>query len=197
MYRLIVTSILLALVSSPAWAKKDRNAWKGQESLDEQYRVFKDNLNFWNGNYFLSSSQLDEFFGATSDSLDELEKQLLADRQKISDQQKELADKQATIKSVEQDLAKSQKLQNSITIFGMNLNKNLYSTVMYLIILGALVFAGFMFLLFKKSNNVTRQTKAEYEELKKEYEAHKKSALDRYTKINMELHKTRLELKDR
>jgi len=184
-------------VSSPVLAKKDRNAWKSQGSREEQYQVFKDNLNFWDGNYFLSGSQLDEFFDATSDSLEELEKQLAAGRQKINEQQKELQEKQTTIESVQEELAESEKLQNSISVLGLNVNKTLYSAVMYLIILGALVFAGFMFLLFKKSNKVTRQTKAEYDELKKEYDAHKKSALDRYTKINMELHKTRLELKNR
>lgn len=197
MNKLIVLSFLLVFMNLPVWAKKDRNEWKNQKNLDQQFEVFKENLNFWNGNYFLSEAQLDEFFAATSDSIDELEKQLLSNRQKISEQQAELREKQATIESVEESLAVSQKLQNSITLFGENINKNLYSTVMYLLILGALVFAGFMYLLFIKSHKVTKHTKTEYDELKAEYEAHKKSALDRYTKINMELHKTRLELKDR
>lgn len=197
MNKLIVLSFLLVFMNLPVWAKKDRNEWKNQKNLDQQFEVFKENLNFWNGNYFLSEAQLDEFFAATSDSIDELEKQLLSNRQKISEQQAELREKQATIESVEESLAVSQKLQNSITLFGANINKNLYSTVMYLLILGALVFAGFMYLLFIKSHKVTKHTKTEYDELKAEYEAHKKSALDRYTKINMELHKTRLELKDR
>jgi hypothetical protein len=38
------------------------------------------------------------------------------------------------------------------------------------------------------------RTKKEYDELKEEYGVHKKNALDRYTKMNMELLKTRLEL---
>ena len=66
---------------------------------------------------------------------------------------------------------------------------------MYLLIAGVLVLAGFVFLLYKRSLVVMHRTKKEYNELKKEYEAHKKSALERYTKINMELHQTRLELK--
>jgi hypothetical protein len=193
MKKFVLIAIVLISISVTSLAK-DVNAWKNEQTLEQQYTVFKENLNFWNGNYFLSGNQLDAFFGATSDSIRGLETQLEASYGKINEQKSELAAKQKLIDETQANLDESKKLQNSITVLGLNINKSLYSTVMYLLILGVLVLAGFMYLLFRKGHKVTRQTQKEYDELKEEYEQHKKTSLDRYTKINMELHKTRLEL---
>jgi len=92
-------------------------------------------------------------------------------------------------------LDESIKHQNSIKFLGMYINKNSYSFFMYMLILGLAVLSGIVFLLFKRSNKVTKDTKTEYEELKEEFEAYKKSSMERYTKINTELHNTRMKLK--
>ncbi|WP_340114415.1 hypothetical protein [Maribellus mangrovi] len=194
MKKFVVITILFSSLTFVSLAKKDINAWKQEKSLEQQYDVFKENLNFWDGNYFLKGSQLDDFYGALSDTISGLEKQLAGSHNKINEQKQELANKQQLIDETQAKLDESKKLQDSITVLGIDINKTVYSTVMYLFILGVLVLAGFVYLLFKKSNKVTRETKKEYNELKAEYEDHKKQALDRYTKINMELHKTRMEL---
>lgn len=193
MKKLVTIAIAMAFISVTSLAK-DTDAWKNEQTLEKQYEIFKENLNFWNNNYFLSESQLNDFFGANLDSIAELETRLAASNSKINQQKSELAEKQKLINETQQNLDESKKLQNSITVLGLDINKSLYSTVMYLFILGVMVLAGFMYMLFQKSHKVTRQTQKEYDELKKEHEQHKKTSLDRYTKINMELHKTRLEL---
>ena len=189
-------SILIILISLTlvTFAKKDINAWKQEKKLEQQYQVFKDNLNFWNGNYFLSPEQMNEFYGALTDTIVGLEQEIEKGLEKIDQQKQELDARQALINDTQQKLDESERLQNAISVLGMSINKTFYSTVMYLFILGVLVIAGLVYMLFKKSNKTTRQTKKEYAELKAEYEDHKKQALDRYTKINMELHKTRMEL---
>jgi hypothetical protein len=108
--------------------------------------------------------------------------------------QTELKSNVTQTETIQTELDESIKNQDSISFFGMQINKNVYSYSMYAFILGVLVLAGIVFLLFKRSNAITVRTKKEYNELKEEYEVHKKNALDRYTKMNMELHKTRMEL---
>jgi len=191
-----ITAIIIVLTSLTfvTFAKKDINAWKQENNLENQYQVFKENLNFWNGNYFLNGTQLEDFYGALSDTISGLEQQVSQGLAKIDEQKQELKAKQALIDETQHKLDESKKLQDSITVLGLNINKTVYSTFMYLFILGVLVLAGFIYLLYKRGHKVTRETKKEFEELKAEYEEHKKQALDRYTKINMELHKTRMEL---
>lgn len=193
MKRILAITVVLISLTQIAFAK-DINAWKQESNLENQYRVFKENLNFWNGNYFMNENQLDDFYGALSDTVSGLEQQLAQGQAKIDQQKQELADKQALIDETQGKLDESKMLQDSISVLGLNINKTVYSTVMYLFILGVLVLAGFIYMLFKRSNKLTRETKKEFNELKAEYEDHKKQALDRYTKINMELHKTRMEL---
>lgn len=190
----IFTFIILFFTLVTVSGAKDINAWKNENNIRDQYSVFKKNLNYWAGNYVLSGNQLDEFYGAITDTITQLESQLHERSLEISQQKSELAQRQALVNETQNKLDESQKLQNSISVLGMNINKNVYSVSMYLFILAVLVAAGVIYMLYMKSMKTTRHTRKEFEELKEEYEEHKKTALDRYTKINMELHKTRLEL---
>lgn len=191
----IFAVVVLVFIVSGAFAKKDVNAWKQEQTLTNQYSVFKENLNFWNGSYFLKESQLDDFYKALTDTIGVLEKSAEQKNAQIRNLNSEISSKDAQMNTLQQQLDESLTLQNSIVFLGMKINKNAYSVTMYLLIAGVLVLAGFVFLLYKRSLSVTHRTKKDYEELKEEYETHKKNALERYTKMNMELHQTRLELK--
>nr|WP_319999315.1 hypothetical protein [uncultured Draconibacterium sp.] len=191
----IFAVVVLVLVVFNTFAKKDVNAWKQEQSLASQYEVFKENLNFWNGSYFLKEVQLDDLYNALTDTIGVLEKSAEQKDVKIRDLNSEISSKAAQMDTLQEELDESLKLQNSIVFLGMKIDKSAYSVTMYLLIAGVLVLAGFVFLLYKRSLSVMRRTKKDYEELKEEYETHKKNALERYTKMNMELHQTRLELK--
>lgn len=195
MKRSAVLLIVLVSQSLISLAQKNTSAWKSEKNLEQQYSVFKKNVNFWSGSYFMKPQQLDEFYGAITDSINLLEKNMLDSQNKIVSLQNELSANKNETADIKTKLAESIKLQNSITVFGMDVNKNVYSYTMYAFILGVLVIAGVVFLLFKRSNTITVRSKKEYVELKQEFETHKKNSLDRYTKMNMELHKTRMELK--
>ncbi|QIA07331.1 hypothetical protein [Draconibacterium halophilum] len=191
----IFALVVLVLVVSGSFAQKDINAWKQEQSLPNQYEVFKKNLNFWNGSYFLEEDQLDDFYEALTDTIGLLENNVDQKNSQIRNLNSELSTRDEQMSTLQQQLDESLKLQNSIVFLGMPINKNAYSVTMYLLIAGVLVLAGFVFLLYKRSLAVTHRTKKDYDELKEEYEVHKKNALERYTKINMELHQTRLEQK--
>ena len=194
MKRFTLLLFLLISISFISFAKKDINAWKKEKTLNQQYVVFKKNLNYWSGSYFLKETQLNEFYSALTDSISLLQKEVLENKNQISLLQNELNTKIKEAEKIQTELNESIKQVNSIQVFGMNVNKTVYSLFMYLFILGVLVVAGMVFLLYKRSISVTRLTKIEFAELKEEFEIHKKNSLDRYTKMNMELHKTRMAL---
>lgn len=197
MKRLTLIIIVVVSFSVNAFAKKDANAWKKEKSIEQQFEVFKENVNFWNGSYFMDPEQLDEFYGALKDSITRLENTNIKSQGQINSLQAELNSNTSQTAEIQAKLDESIKNQDSISVLGMQINKKVYSFSMYAFILGVLVLAAIVFLLFKRSNAVTKRTKKEYDELKEEFEVHKKNALDRYTKMNMELHKTRLELNKR
>lgn len=196
MKKFTVLSILLFLLAITSFAK-DINAWKQENKLEQQYSVFKENLNFWNGNYFLNETQLNEFYRALTDSISVLENRMAEQGNTVAGLRNDLSSTNQQLDDTKAELETSIKNQNAISVFGINVEKGIYTLIMSVIILGLLVFLGVLFLLYKRSNKVTVRTKKDYEELKKEFEVHKKSALERYTKINMELHHTRMELSKR
>lgn len=190
----IVLFALLFSMSVITFAKKDINAWKGEKNLDQQYIVFKQNLNFWNGSLFLEEIQMDKFYRAIKDSIAVFDKKILVSEKQIVSQQNELNAKNTQIEETQVKLDESVKRVNSIRVFGLDINKSAYTFFMYMLTLGLAVLSGIVFLLFKRSNKITRATKKEYSELKQEFELHRKSSMDRYTKINTELHNTRMKL---
>lgn len=194
MKRHIILLIVLIFISLSTFAKKDINAWKKENNLEQQYAVFKQNLNFWNGNYFLSEKQLDDFYNALTDSISALENKVSDRVTQVGSLQSELNSTKNTLENTKAELATSIKNQNAIEVFGLNIQKNIYTLFMSLIILALLVILGIVFLMYKRSSKITSQSQKEYNELKEEFETHKKNALERYTKINMELHHTRMKL---
>lgn len=188
---------LIVLFASATTFAKDTNAWKKGQSLEQQYEVFKENLNYWNKSYFMSGNQLDEFYNALSDSVGVLENEIQIKAGKIDELQNDLRSIQQQLADTNTELDASVKSKNSIEVFGLNVEKSVYTLFMSMIILALLIALGVLFLLFKRSNTITRKTQKDYNGLKEEFETHKKNSLVRYTKINTELHHTRMELNRR
>jgi len=195
MKRFAVLSILMVFVCLSSFSqKKDNNAWKAEKDLEQQFEVFKKNVNFWNGSYFMKPEELEQFHAALMDSVGVLEKSETLQQNQIVSLKNDLKSNIVQTEELQAKLDVSIKHQNAITVFGMYVQKTTYAVILYSIIIGLLVLTGIALMLFKRSNSVTARTKKEYVELKEEFEIHKKNALDRYTKMNMELHKTRMEL---
>lgn len=194
MIRLIVLFILLVTISLTSFAQKDINAWKNEKDIEQQYQVFKKNLNYWNGNYFLSETQLNEYYRAFSDSVEVLEKKNEDKSATIKELQGQLSSTNSQLENTKADLDSSVKNRNSIEVFGQKIDKSIYTLIMSFIIFALIVLLVILYLMYNRSNKITVRAKKDYADLKDEFEEHKKDALDRYTKINMELHHTRLQL---
>jgi preprotein translocase subunit SecG len=186
--------ILLISCSFGSFAKKDVDAWKYENNLIRQYEVFKENLNYWSGSYFLKETQLEEFYKSIKDSIEILKVAASAKDDEIATLQNEISSSEKQLNKSKADLEASLKNQNSLTVFGLAVSKNTYTFSVLVVVLGLLFFIGILFLMYKRSSKISGHFKKEYNELKDEFEIYKKNSLERYTSINMELHHTRLKL---
>lgn len=176
---------------------KDINAWKSEANLEQQFDVFKKNLNYWNGSFFMEPLQLNQFYGAIADSITVLEKLVIENQIRITSLKNELSSNKSETEELKILLDETIKRVNSFNFFGLHIDKRVYSFSMYFIILGVLVLAGFVFLMYKRSQTITLSTKKEYQELKEEFEQQKKTSLERYVQMNTELHNARMKLKEK
>jgi len=194
MKRFTVLLVLLVSLSLISLANKDIDAWKSEKTMNQQFDVFKKNLKYWNGSYFLNELQLNQFYNALRDSAAMFEKEVTEIKKQLIALQNELNSKIKETEEIQKKLDKSIQLENSISILGVDINKRVYSLSMYILIIGVLIISGLLILLYIRSNKITQRTKNDFEELKEEFELHKKNALDRYVKMNIELTKARFEL---
>jgi hypothetical protein len=99
--------------------------------------------------------------------------------------------KDAVIDSLKKELAQTEELyqstkeeKNNLNILGISFHKTTYNSLMWTIIFGLLFLLVILILLYRKNNAVTIQTRKDLDELKLEYEAHRKKALEREEKLS-------------
>ncbi len=113
-----------------------------------------------------------------------------------------LTEKNSQIETLETELERAKnerdesiRNKDSLSLLGLQINKALYNTIMWFIILGLAVLAVILFLLFKRTHVVTAQTKKEFEEMKEESESYKKSSREKYEKLVINHHNEIMRLK--
>jgi hypothetical protein len=118
-----------------------------------------------------------------SDTLSNLYKKLQLD-------QKTISQKAAIIDSLNNELSninelyhEAKKEKNSLLFLGVSMSKTAYNSLVWTIILGLLFLLVIIVLLYRRNNIVTVQTRKDLDDLKKEFEAHRKRALEREEKL--------------
>ena len=80
----------------------------------------------------------------------------------------------ARLQETREDLASAIKNRDSLSIFGIQMHKNVYNGILWTIIIILISTLLVFIALFKRSNKVTIQKKKDLEELREEYEEHRK-----------------------
>jgi len=114
-----------------------------------------------------------------------------------------LAERNFQIETLNSDLTrikneKDEAIRNrdSLKLFGIQMRKGLYSTVMWFIIFGLAALAVSTVLLFKRAHQVTSQVKDELLTIGQEYEEYKKSSREKYEKLVVSHHNEIMKLKN-
>jgi len=114
-----------------------------------------------------------------------------------------LTERNFQIETLNTDLARTKnerdeaiKNKNSLSLLGINLNKALYNSVMWFIILGLAALAVAMLVLFKRAHTVTSQVKTELEATHKEFDQYRKNAREKYEKLVVSHHHEIMKLKN-
>ena len=91
----------------------------------------------------------------------------------------------SAIENVKSDLELMTRTKNSIALLGMEVNKKVYNSILWTIIAVLTGLLAIGFLAYKRNHIITVNTKKEYEELKKEFEAYRKASREAREKMSM------------
>jgi hypothetical protein len=78
------------------------------------------------------------------------------------------------------------RTKNSIRLLGLEVNKLVYNTITWTIMIGLVVILAIGILVFKRNLSVTLNTKKELQEVKNEFEAYRKTSREAREKMSMD-----------
>jgi hypothetical protein len=131
------------------------------------------------------------------DSIQLLEQNLAATLREVSDRESRIDSLMALKAEVQAKLEKTTNEKNSIAFFGMMLQKSLYNSIVWIIIIAMATGMVLFILLFKRSNSVTLNYKKDLGELQQEFESFRKRALEREESVVRKYHDELLKYKSK
>ncbi len=179
-HKFLIVFFAVLIISTPIFAQSDdneatldRGPVAGQfdyaiekSSRYEEYRVVQTD---WL--YKLKSNVLD--------SLTNLETTITQKDFQIDSLNSEITTLTNNLNSAKEDLNEAITQKDSISFLGSELPKGQYNSIMWGIVLILAVGAALLFLLFKRSHHLTSEMKEKYDDLEKEYDDHRKRALEK------------------
>jgi len=128
---------------------------------------------------------------------------LNASKLNIEELNSKLSEKKFQVETLNTDLATTKnekdeaiRKQNSLSFIGIQMNKALYNSIMWFIILGLAVLSALMVFLFKRAHKVTKDVKTELQNLQEEFELYRKSSREKYEKLVVSHHSEIMKLKN-
>jgi hypothetical protein len=128
---------------------------------------------------------------------------LNATKLEVEELNSRLTEKKFLIESLNTDLTRTKtekdeaiRNRDSLSFIGIQMNKTLYSSIMWFIILGLAALAILMVMLFRRSNQVTKEVKKELQVSQDEFELHRKSSREKYEKLVVSHHSEIMRLKN-
>jgi peptidoglycan hydrolase CwlO-like protein len=91
-----------------------------------------------------------------------------------------------SLETTKTTLEETTRTKNSIGVFGMNINKNVYNSIMWIVVAGLVLVLVIGFLVFKKILQANISTKKELKELRDEFEDYRQTTRIAREKMSMD-----------
>lgn len=186
MKKTITLIILTVLITTSAFSQTnkkfiDTGSVKNQFDylIDESYS-YKDYKN-------IKLNWLTKLKANVSDSLAVAKKTSFTNLETIKNQGETIKNLNDSLVKLETTITTLTTEKQSISLFGNQLGKSFFKTLMFSIIGILIILLVFFISKFKQSNNITIHTKGALKEVEEEFDSHRKTALEREQKVMRKL----------
>ena len=187
--------ICLVWITLPHMAQNTMPPVLDTASLESQLEYLQERTRIYNDYRAIRD---DMFLKIKRNSLDSLNGAKL----EILRLESELTEKAVEIDILNTDLSRTKnerdqaiRTKDSFSILGIQIQKVLYNTIMWIIVLGLAAAGVILFLMFRRGFAVTSQTKKELETIQEEFEEYRKSSREKYEKLVISHHNEIMKLK--
>lgn len=189
---LLFSFFLIALTLPAAYCQETTPPAEQKPSLDggtieRQFEYITSKSNSFKEYKVVKKTWLGKLEKNITDSLSQLKSQLAEMRSAAASREKEMAGLQAEASQSRIDKELAIATKDSISFLGIQTHKHLYNSIMWGLVLGLSAFLLFFILRYKTSHSVTAEAVKHLDDLKEEFAAHRKKALEREQKLNRRL----------
>lgn len=135
----------------------------------------------------IKKTSLDKFKSNVFDSLNVSKKQLIAANSQLSAQKVQIDSLKSGRQHVEDELKAAKDSKESFSVLGLSVNKGVYSGIMWGIVLVLAAFLLFFIYRYRQSHIVTIDTRKALDEVQRDFDVHRKKAMEREQKLNRQL----------
>jgi hypothetical protein len=164
-------------------------------SLENQLNYVEDHTRIYDNFRAIREDIFQKMKTNSIDSLNSAKLEIATLNSELTERNVEIETLNTELGRVKNERDQAIRTKDSFTLLGIEMNKGVYTTVLWIIILILAVFGSVMFLLFKRAHVVTTQTQKELGTLQEEYEEHKKNAREKYEKLVVNHHNEIMKLK--
>ncbi len=195
LFKLMLLSLLISVTPYLSAQSPSILAVLDSASLEDQLDYVNQKTRVYDG---FRAIREDVFQKMQKNALDSLNKEKL----EVARFNSELRERDFQIETLNKNLSRNQserdqaiRTKDSFIFLGMEVQKGVYNTIMWIIVVGLLVGSVFLFLLFKRSFVVTNQTKSELDSIQEEFEEYRRSSREKYEKLVISHHNDIMKLK--
>jgi preprotein translocase subunit SecF len=164
-------------------------------TLQQQMDYLKDRTNIYNGYRAVRDDIFLKMQKNALDSLSAAKREISQLKTSLENTGSDMALLERSLQQMSEERDSAIKNKNSLSFLGIQMNKALYNSIMWVIVLGLAALLIILFLLYKRSFSVTRQIRKDLEETREEFETYRQQSRERYEKLVVQHHKEVLKLK--
>ena len=179
--------VLLAITTSNAQKKKLENPFETKGDLNSQFIYLEKTSTNYKEYKVITKAKFEKLHKNVMDSMSVQHNLLLEQKKQNTNQKKTINNLNTEVSNLNNKLNNANTNKNSITAFGITLDKSNYNLTAGIIILALLTSTLLFFYKFTNSNVVTKDAKRQLEETQNEYDAYQKSSLRRQQEISRKL----------
>lgn len=156
-------------------------------TIDNQFEFVFKRSNSWQDFKVIKKNWFYQLKAHTNDTIKSLKNQLANTKQTISKQANEINSLKSNLSNTQSTLDQTNIEKDNMSLFGIQMSKGGYNSLMWSIIAGLLALLLFFIFKFKNSNAVTKLAKKNLSEIELEFEEHRRTALEREQKVRRQL----------
>ena len=181
MKHITITAIALLLFTTNIFSQTP-NEIVNLTTVEGQFQNLIDKSNSFQDYKVVKKTSLLKLQSNILDSLKVSKNKVLANVNFLNSQKRAITALEAKSAKSETILANLRSEKDSISLFGIQLEKSFFKNLFFFIVIGLIAILAFFIFRFKQSNLITKASKLALEQSEKEFEIYKEKALEREQK---------------